>query len=211
PTKGKSIEMEDVKFHQCVRLSKFENDRTISFIPPDGEFDLMTYRLNTQVKPLIWVEALVENYTGSRVEYLIRARAQFKRRSSANNVEIHIPVPEDADSPKFRSGIGSVQYVPEKACVIWKIKQFQGGKEFSMRAHFGLPSVKNLEDADKKPPMSIKFEIPYFTTSGIQVRYLKIQERSGYAALPWVRYITQNGDYQMRMPDSIKAAKMAPI
>ncbi|KAG0054254.1 hypothetical protein BGZ90_006018 [Linnemannia elongata] len=140
-----------------------------------------------------------------------KARAQFKRRSSANNVEIHIPVPEDADSPKFRSGIGSVQYVPEKACVIWKIKQFQGGKEFSMRAHFGLPSVKNLEDADKKPPMSIKFEIPYFTTSGIQVRYLKIQERSGYAALPWVRYITQNGDYQMRMPDSIKAAKMAPI
>lgn len=74
PTKGKSIEMEDVKFHQCVRLSKFENDRTISFIPPDGEFDLMTYRLNTQVKPLIWVEALVENYTGSRVEYLIRVR-----------------------------------------------------------------------------------------------------------------------------------------
>lgn len=40
--KGKSVELEDVKFHQCVRLSRFENDRTISFIPPDGEFDLMT-------------------------------------------------------------------------------------------------------------------------------------------------------------------------
>ena len=35
---------------QCVRLARFENDRTISFIPPDGEFDLMTYRLNTHVK-----------------------------------------------------------------------------------------------------------------------------------------------------------------
>lgn len=42
--KGKSVEMEDVRFHQCVRLARFENDRTISFIPPDGEFDLMTYR-----------------------------------------------------------------------------------------------------------------------------------------------------------------------
>lgn len=42
--KSKSVELEDVKFHQCVRLSRFENDRTISFIPPDGEFDLMTYR-----------------------------------------------------------------------------------------------------------------------------------------------------------------------
>lgn len=48
-TRGKAIEMEDVKFHQCVRLSRFENDRTISFIPPDGEFELMSYRLNTQV------------------------------------------------------------------------------------------------------------------------------------------------------------------
>jgi Adaptor complexes medium subunit family len=30
-------------------LARFENDRTISFIPPDGSFDLMTYRLSTQV------------------------------------------------------------------------------------------------------------------------------------------------------------------
>ena len=50
-SKGKAVEMEDIKFHQCVRLARFENDRTISFIPPDGEFELMSYRLNTQVRP----------------------------------------------------------------------------------------------------------------------------------------------------------------
>ena len=32
-----------------MRLSRIENDSTISFIPPDGEFELMSYRLNTQV------------------------------------------------------------------------------------------------------------------------------------------------------------------
>ena len=52
--KSKSVELEDVKFHQCVRLSRFENDRTISFIPPDGEFELMSYRLNTHVSNLIF-------------------------------------------------------------------------------------------------------------------------------------------------------------
>ena len=72
--KGKAVEMEDVKFHQCVRLSRFENDRTISFIPPDGEFELMSYRLNTQVKPLIWVECLVESHSGSRIEYMLKVR-----------------------------------------------------------------------------------------------------------------------------------------
>ena len=73
-TKGKAVEMEDVKFHQCVRLSRFENDRTISFIPPDGEFELMSYRLNTQVKPLIWVESDVRSHSGSRIEFTLKVR-----------------------------------------------------------------------------------------------------------------------------------------
>ena len=50
------------------------------------------------------------------------------------------------------------------------------------------------QDFEKRAPITVKFEIPYFTVSGIQVRYLKIVEKSGYQALPWVRYITQNGD-----------------
>ena len=208
-TRGKAVEMEDVKFHQCVRLSRFENDRTISFIPPDGEFELMSYRLNTQVKPLIWVECIVESHSGSRIEYMLKviaaavprsradhdqAKAQFKRRSTANNVQISIPVPEDADSPRFRTNIGSVHYAPETSSIVWKIKQFGGAKEFLMRAELGLPSVRGDDEkgggmmggfggsmggvggGKGKRPISVKFEIPYFTTSGIQVRYLKIIE-----------------------------------
>ncbi|XP_065176762.1 AP-1 complex subunit mu-1 [Sycon ciliatum] len=196
-SKSKAVELEDVKFHQCVRLSRFENDRTISFIPPDGEFELMSYRLNTEVKPLIWIESVIERHSHSRVEYMIKAKSQFKRRSTANNVEVIIPVPPDADSPKFKSSVGTVKYAPNLSAIVWSIKSFPGGKEYLLRAHFGLPSVDS-EDSEGKPPISVKFEIPYFTTSGIQVRYLKIIEKSGYQALPWVRYITQNGDYQLR-------------
>jgi AP-1 complex subunit mu len=206
--KGKSVELEDIKFHQCVRLARFENDRTISFIPPDGEFDLMTYRLNTHVKPLIWVEAVVEPHKGSRIEYMIKTRSQFKSRSVANNVEIIIPVPPDVDSPSFKSSVGTVTYLPDKDSIVWNIKQYHGGREYLMRAHFGLPSI-SAQDIDPdskkkgenswKAPIRVTFEIPYFTVSGIQVRYLKIIEKSGYQALPWVRYITANGDYQLRM------------
>jgi AP-1 complex subunit mu len=46
----------------------------ITFIPPDGEFELMSYRLDTHVKPLIWVEAVVENFTKSKIEYVVKAR-----------------------------------------------------------------------------------------------------------------------------------------
>jgi len=197
--KGKTIEMEDITFHQCVKLTQFENNKIISFVPPDGEFELMTYRLNTNVKPLIWVEARVESYKNSRVEYLVKAKSQFKPRSTANNVQIFIPVPPDADSPKFKASIGTVDYAPEKNAIVWTIKQFQGAREYLLRAHFGLPTITDEENPAAKPPITVAFEIPYFTVSGIQVRYLKIVEKSGYQALPWVRYITQSGDYQIKL------------
>ena len=123
-----------------------------------------------------------------------QAKAQFKRRSTANNVQISIPVPEDADTPRFRTNIGTVHYAPETSSIVWKIKQFGGGKEFLMRAELGLPSVRGDDEkgggmmggfggsmggvggGKAKRPINVKFEIPYFTTSGIQVRYLKIIE-----------------------------------
>jgi len=194
---GKAVEMEDVAFHQCVKLAKFETDRNISFVPPDGEFELMSYRLNTNVKPIIWVEALVESHKGSRVEYLVKAKSNFKERSTANNVRILVPVPPDADTPKFRASMGTATYAADLNAILWTVKQFQGGKELFLRAHFGLPSISS-EDPTGKPPISVQFEIPYFTVSGIQIRYLKIVEKSGYQATPWVRYITQSGDYQIK-------------
>jgi len=73
-SRSKAVELEDVKFHQCVRLSRFENDRTISFVPPDGDFELMSYRLTTQVKPLIWIESHIERHSHSRVDFIIKVR-----------------------------------------------------------------------------------------------------------------------------------------
>ena len=95
---------------------------------------------------------------------MVKVKAQFKRRSTANNVEIYVPVPDDADTPKFRvsgphnhgashiicshihpivqASTGTVQYAPDKSAFVWKIKQLGGGREFLMRAHFGLPSVR---------------------------------------------------------------------
>lgn len=77
-----------------------------------------------QVKPLIWIESAVEKHSHSRVEYMIKAKSQFKRRSTANSVDVIIPVPSDADSGRFKATAGSVKYVPEKNAMVWSIKAF---------------------------------------------------------------------------------------
>ncbi|CAE7702763.1 Ap1m1 [Symbiodinium sp. KB8] len=201
-SRGKSVELEDVKFHQCVRLTDYERDKTISFVPPDGAFTLMRYRVSTPLRPVIETRATVTKHSRSRLEYSVTAKARFKTRSTATNVEIIIPVPADVDSPVFQAVAGhKVTYVPEINCFKWVIKAMPGGATVRMRAQFGLPSVEADEDDEEgwRKPISVRFEIPYFTVSGLGVRYLRVLEKSGYSAQPWVRYITRNGDYQIRM------------
>ena len=83
---------------------------------------------------------------------------------------------------------GAAVYAPEKEAMVWKIKNFPGGKEFLLRCKFGLPSVEAEEEAKgRMPPIRVKFEIPYFTVSGIQVMieagHLLISARSCYRLL----------------------------
>jgi len=217
---GRSVDLEHVNFHQCVRLARFEHDRTIAFIPPDGEFELLSYRVTPTdpatetMRPLFWVDCTIEKWTETAVEYLITVKSQFKKRSSANGVEVVIPVPVDADTPRLKTTIGSAEYAPEFSAIKWFIGFFPGSKEFTCRVKVGLPVIKSSaaaaslfssrEGASHQPPITVAFELPYYTMSGIQVRYLKIVEKSGYSALPWVRYITQSCQYHFRMPEAKK-------
>ncbi|ETO25220.1 hypothetical protein RFI_11918 [Reticulomyxa filosa] len=197
--------MHDIRFHQCARLQAFESKNIITFIPPDGEFELMSYRLDTKVLPLISIKCLQNIKSHSHVECIIRAKSEFKHRFIANNVEIFVPVlvPLDAGSLKFRVSLGSAEYVPQHNYICWTIKQLYGQKECLMHVHFDLPRVSAVNTGQKKSvekiPIRVNFEIPYLTASGIQVRRLKIVEKSGYQPLSWIRYTTQSGDYQIRM------------
>ena len=195
-----SIEMDDLKFHQCVNKKKFENERIIEFIPPDGEFELMSYRLDMQIKPLISVKITINTISETRIEYIAKAKTNFKNRSVANNVSIYIPVPLDIQNATFKTTSGSVVYLSDREDLLWFIKRFEGQTELDMNCSFQVPTVR-IDDTTKhlKRPIQVSFEIPYFTVSGFQVRYMKIVEKSGYEAVPWVRYFTRNGEYNIRI------------
>jgi len=66
-----SIAIDDCTFHQCVRLSKFESDRAISFIPPDGEYELMRYRTTKDISLPFRVIPLVREIGKQKLEIKI--------------------------------------------------------------------------------------------------------------------------------------------
>lgn len=193
------VPIEDVGLHQCVDLDEYERTGTISFVPPDGKFDLLTYRVKDDVdrRPLFRLSHKTEVKAGSRIQITCSITANYKRRQSCTFVEFRFPVPQDCDSPRSKISQGNIVYAPEDQAVIWRLKDFGGGRSASMTAELLLSRVGDSHVPNA--PVTASFEIPGSTISGLQLRYLKITEDMlKYDALPWVRYITKSGDYEYR-------------
>ena len=56
-----------MKFHQCVKLSKFDKERSITFIPPDGIFELMSYRITADVNLPFKIMPVYSEVTASKL------------------------------------------------------------------------------------------------------------------------------------------------
>ncbi len=73
-----SIAIDDCQFHQCVKLSKFETEHAISFIPPDGEFELMRYRTTKDISLPFRVIPLVREVGRTKLEVKVVIKSNFK-------------------------------------------------------------------------------------------------------------------------------------
>lgn len=192
-----SVTLEDCQFHQCVQLGKFDTDRTISFVPPDGEFELMRYRATENVNLPFKVHPIVREVGTTKVEYSIAIKANYGNKLFATNVVVRIPTPLNTAKITERTSQGKAKYEPENNCIVWKIPRFTGQSEFVLSAEAELTSMTN-QKAWSRPPLSLNFSLLMFTSSGLLVRYLKVFEKSNYSSVKWVRYMTRAGSYEIR-------------
>jgi AP-2 complex subunit mu-1 len=192
-----SVTLEDCQFHQCVKLGKFDTDRIISFVPPDGEFELMRYRATENVNLPFKVHAIVNEVGKTKVEYSIGVRANFGSKLFATNVVVRIPTPLNTARITERCTQGKAKYEPSENNIVWKIGRFTGQSEFVLSAEAELTSMTNKK-AWSRPPLSMNFSLLMFTSSGLLVRYLKVFEKSNYSSVKWVRYMTRAGSYEIR-------------
>ncbi|ETW86263.1 hypothetical protein HETIRDRAFT_167529 [Heterobasidion irregulare TC 32-1] len=193
-----AVELDDCRFHQCVRLTEFDETRTISFVPPDGEFELMTYRATSNVKLPLRVIPTVNEIGTTQVSYVITIKTNFNNKLSATNVVLRIPTPLNTTSVDCKVQNGKAKYQPSENVVIWKIPRIQGGQECTFTATADLTSTTRRQ-VWARPPIDVDFQVLMFTSSGLIVRFLKVFEKSNYHSIKWVRYLTKaSGSYQIR-------------
>lgn len=145
-----------VQYHQCVNLNLL-NGNTVEFIPPDGEFSLLSYQImNTQVlQPLILVKPQYRIFKKNDV-FKLRIKVDFvttfKRKFSMIDLKIRIPLLvkhpvlyiDFNKSMKFKTKLGNVLHILDDECIVWKIEKVQGSMRGEMLAEFDLISEKEL-------------------------------------------------------------------
>ncbi|CEP02310.1 MHD domain-containing protein [Plasmodiophora brassicae] len=196
---GAGIAIDDCTFHRCVRLGRFDTDRTISFVPPDGDFQLMSYRITQNVNLPFTIKSVITEHGKSRVTYRITLSGNFDKKLFATNVLMKIPVPKNTSTQTMHAGNGATKYDPASNAIQWKIRKFAGDASYSLNGEVHLKALL-VDKPWQRPPIALEFQVSMFTASGLQVRFLKVVEKkNSYPTVKWVRYITKNGQYQIRI------------
>ncbi|ODV59027.1 Apm4p ASCRUDRAFT_9779 [Ascoidea rubescens DSM 1968] len=138
------VKLEDCKFHQCVQLNKFDQNRLITFIPPDGDFELMRYRAMENIKLPFEIMVKVKELSKTRMEYNIKIKSLYEKNFNSNLL-INIPVP--TGTIKFSNAIsgGKARFIAEDNIIVWKINKFPGNLDHFFKGNIEIvPSQANI-------------------------------------------------------------------
>ncbi|KAJ1693514.1 hypothetical protein LUZ63_010212 [Rhynchospora breviuscula] len=160
PTRsGKTIELDDVTFHQCVNLTRFNSEKTVSFVPPDGEFELMKYRITEGVNLPFRVLPTIKELGRTRLEVNVNVKSSYGAKMFALGVVVKVPVPKQTAKTSFQVTTGKAKYNASIDCLVWKIRKFPGQTEATMNAEVELISTMGEKKAVTRPPIQMEFQV----------------------------------------------------
>jgi AP-2 complex subunit mu-1 len=114
------VVIDDCQFHQCVKLSKFETEHSISFIPPDGEFELMRYRTTKDISLPFRVIPLVREVGRTKMEVKVVLKSNFKPSLLGQKIEVKIPTPLNTSGVQLICLKGKAKYKASENAIVWK-------------------------------------------------------------------------------------------
>ena len=102
-----------VNFHPCVRLSRYERDKVMSFVPPDGKFKLASYSIASSGPPMnlpLYVKPQI-HFSGQsgRVNVMVGPKANLAGRT-IEDVIITIPFSKGIASTNLSVNHGTAHF-----------------------------------------------------------------------------------------------------
>ncbi|KAF7652533.1 hypothetical protein LDENG_00095040 [Lucifuga dentata] len=190
--------LDDVSFHPCVRFKRWESDCVLSFIPPDGNFTLMTYHISAQnlVAIPVYVKHNISFFeTGSCGRLDLTVGPKQTMGKMVEGFMITVQMPKAVLSVNLTATQGSYTYELATKVLVWDIGKLNPQKLPNLRGSLSMqPGAPKPEE---NPSLNISLKIQQLAISGLKVSRLDMYGEK-YKPFKGVKYVTKAGKFQVR-------------
>ncbi|CAF3593556.1 unnamed protein product [Adineta steineri] len=196
--------LDDVSFHPCVRLKKWEGERVLSFIPPDGNFRLISYHIGSQnaISIPLYVKHNIQFREGSSGRFELTVGPKQTMGKTLEAVVIECSMPKSVLNCTLTPTQGKCTFDPVKKYLVWDIGKIESNTQAaarlpSLRGNIVLTTGQPLPESN--PVLNVRFTLNQIAISGIRVQRVDMHGEK-YKPFKGVKYITtvKNGRFQIR-------------
>ncbi|KAI8977042.1 Mu homology domain-containing protein [Mycotypha africana] len=188
--------IDDVSFHPCVRYRKWESEKVLSFVPPDGQFKLMSYRASLspyQAMPLQIKPQITSTNNGGRFDIKVQPRSTDGK--PIEKVVLTLPMPRATQSVNASCNFGQYMYDPVRKSITWDIgklslKDIAPTLSGTFSTNETNPELSGLN-------VTLGFQINMYAVSGLKVDSLRLFHEA-YKPYKGVRSMTKAGKIIIR-------------
>lgn len=198
--------LQDVSFHPCVRLHRFERDKALSFIPPDGEFTLASYWIPdmTMTLPFNFSVSVTWHAEHGKVSITASPKLAITMQHKQMLIDkfcVNVRLPTSIASANLSSQGGAAKYDEEKHMVVWHIGKLaqqdlkcEGTLAYATDPKTGAPLIPSEE----RGTAQLAFVIKGWAISGVRLDSCDV---SGVNYTPYKasRYTTTSGKMEYRV------------
>ncbi len=191
--------MDDCAFHPCVRYSRYERERVISFVPPDGAFKLLSFKVRNPRNQLpLYVKPLFAlNKKDNCFRATITAGPKTTSKNLVEDVLVRIHCPKSTATCNLTATMGTFSFDGISKVFTWKIGKLPKEKVPQLTGDIlmmdGAVAVSELA-----PCVTVQFSMQQHSVSGLNVDSVAVSNIK-YKPYKGVKKCCKSGNVEVRV------------
>jgi len=198
--------LQNISFHPCVRLHRYERDRALSFIPPDGEFTLASYWIpdTTLNLPFHFTVSLTWHAEHGKLQIAASPKLAVTMQHKQMLIDkfyVNVRLPSRITSASLACQGGQIKFDEETKVVVWHIGKLAGQENkaegtlnYATDPKDGTPDIPSEEKATAQ----LAFVVKGWAISGVRLDACDVTGTS-YSPYKASRYTTTSGKMDFRI------------
>uniref|UniRef100_A0A8D2QBT3 Adaptor related protein complex 3 subunit mu 2 n=2 Tax=Passerellidae TaxID=1729112 RepID=A0A8D2QBT3_ZONAL len=158
--------LDDVSFHPCVRFKRWESERILSFIPPDGNFRLLSYHVSAQnlVAIPVYVKHNISFRDSSSLgRFEITVGPKQTMGKTVEGVMVTSQMPKSVLNMTLTPSQGTHAFDPVTKLLSWDVGKINPQKLPSLKGSVSLQA--GTSKPDENPTINLQFKIQQLAIS----------------------------------------------